>query len=490
MIRKLILIPACLIFVLSSYAQEHIEKRYSIYFRVNRTDIDRNYMDNGRTIQTMVDDITTTLKEDGSVPDSLLIYASTSPEGSLALNEQLALQRANTSRNLLVGLFPQFKADNIKVESRVNDWSGVILTLRRDQSIVHRNAIFNVLNDPRIINKDAALRAMPDAYAEIRDGMFNYMRTATITISVIGAVDEFVTEPEIFITSESPVNFGSDGGNGMVTFEKNVNDNVVPAVSCSADWIEAIVPGTDGISFKVNPNEFTESRSAKLDINCYGKDYEVVVNQEASDPPVVVVEPEPEPEPAPEPEPEPESVLKPWYMVAKTNMIYDLAAVPNVGLEFYLGKNLSVAGNWMYSWWKSDPKSWYWRTYGGDLALRYWFGKASKQKPLTGHHVGLYCQMLTYDFELGGRGYLGDKWSYGAGVEYGYSLPVAKRLNIDFNLGAGYLTGEFKEYLPIDGHYVWQVTKNRQWFGPTKLEIALTWLLGRGNINEGKGGKR
>ena len=72
-------------------------------------------------------------------------------------------------------------------------------------------------------------------------------------------------------------------------------------------------------------------------------------------------------------------------------------------------------------------------------------------------------------------------------MEYGYSLPIAKRLNIDFNLGVGYLGGEFKEYLPIDGHYVWQATKYRHWVGPTKLEVSLTWLLGRGNINEGKG---
>lgn len=151
---------------------------------------------------------------------------------------------------------------------------------------------------------------------------------------------------------------------------------------------------------------------------------------------------------------------------------------------------MSVAGNWMYSWWKNDPKAWYWRTYGGDIALRYWFGKAAEAKPLSGHHLGIYGQILTYDFEVGDMGYLGDKWSWAVGAEYGYSLPVAKRLNIDFNLGIGYLTGEFKEYLPIDGHYVWQATKQRHWIGPTKAEISLVWLLGRGNENVKKGGKR
>lgn len=180
----------------------------------------------------------------------------------------------------------------------------------------------------------------------------------------------------------------------------------------------------------------------------------------------------------------------PFYLAAKNNMLYDLVLVPNVGVELYLGNNISLAGNWMYAWWSKYDVHWFWKTYGGDLGVRYWFGKAAAEKPLQGHHVGLYGQIITYDFELGQRGYLGDRWTYGAGVEYGYSFPIAHRLNLDLNLGLGLLYGEFKEYLPIDGHYVWQSTKLRQWVGPTKGEISLVWLLGRGNENSKKRGKR
>jgi hypothetical protein len=175
---------------------------------------------------------------------------------------------------------------------------------------------------------------------------------------------------------------------------------------------------------------------------------------------------------------------KPWYIGIKTNMLYDAAAVPNLGIDIYLGKRWSIDGNWMYSWWKCDHRHRYWRTYGGDIAVRKWFGKKAAQKPLTGHHIGLYGQIVTYDFEWQGRGYLGDRWTYGGGLEYGYSAPIAKRLNIDFTLGLGYLRGQYKEYLPIDKCYVWQVTKMRNWFGPTKLEVSLVWLIGRGNVNK------
>ena len=134
----------------------------------------------------------------------------------------------------------------------------------------------------------------------------------------------------------------------------------------------------------------------------------------------------------------------------------------------------------------------------GDLAVRYWLGKKANEKPLTGHHIGIYGQAFTYDFEWGGKGYMGgepggtlwDKTNYAAGVEYGYSLPVANRLNIDFTLGVGYWGGKYYEYIPLDGHYVWQATKKRHWFGPTKAEISLVWLLGKGNSNNKKGGMK
>jgi len=185
---------------------------------------------------------------------------------------------------------------------------------------------------------------------------------------------------------------------------------------------------------------------------------------------------------------------KPFYMSLKTNGLYDLLTIPNIGIEFYLGKNWSITANWMYSWWNSNRRHRYWRFYGGDIAVRRWFGSAAQQKPLTGHHIGVYGQLLTYDVEFGGKGQMAGEpgkplWSrpsYAAGVEYGYSLPIARRLNLDFTIGVGYLGGRYYEYTPRDGHYVWKATKQRHWFGPTKVEVSLVWLLGHGNFNDKK----
>lgn len=219
-------------------------------------------------------------------------------------------------------------------------------------------------------------------------------------------------------------------------------------------------------------------------------DVPTVVNEEIIEEISEVVEPIVEPEPAIERSSIATDTRKPFYMSVRTNLLFDAMVIPNIGVDFYLGNNWSIGANWMYSWWKNSHKNRFWRTYGGDLNIRKWFGKKANEKPLSGHHAGVYGQMLTYDFELGNKGYLGDKWSYGAGIEYGYSLPMSRRLNMDFTIGVGYLGGKYKKYIPVDGHYVWQSTHQRHWFGPTKAEISLVWLLGRGNVNDKKGGMR
>lgn len=187
----------------------------------------------------------------------------------------------------------------------------------------------------------------------------------------------------------------------------------------------------------------------------------------------------------------------PLYVAIKTNTLYDLALVPNVGLEFYTGKGWSVSGSWVSAWWKNSKRNRFWRIYGLELGCRKYFGERLGASPLYGHHVGLYTQFATYDFELGGKGYIGgkpgcnifEKMNYGVGLEYGYSLPVARRLNIDFSLGIGYFGGKRWEYRPQDNHYVWQSVCTKHWIGPTKAEVSLVWLVGKKNYNKGKGGR-
>lgn len=177
------------------------------------------------------------------------------------------------------------------------------------------------------------------------------------------------------------------------------------------------------------------------------------------------------------------------YFALKSNLLYDALLVPNLSLEASIGSGWTLGAGGMFAWWSKDAKHRYWRIYGGDLEIRKYFGTLSKSKPLQGHHLGIYGDFLTYDFEFGAKGYQ-SKATYAAGIKYGYSHPIANRLNLDFALGIGYLHSNYKTYVPRDGCYVYQETKKRKWLGPTQAEISLVWLLGKGNTNNKKGGKK
>ena len=557
MFRKTIILLLGVLFMAEiSVAQQpriykEVRKLVKVYFRQGSYEIDEDYMGNKATLEEFAKTINGFCNDTTAKFRQLRIVSSASPEGTKKINDFLVEKRAEAitewiSRKISVKLGHSIEQTGI-------DWKVLTELVGKSEDVPMKEAVLDILrNTPEqerlqklmelengapykwILNniftqmRYASARAefwwetepgliitSPDPYlpAQQCTGVVTYEkiipddlvpvvkahadwitsvvptkdsvtfvalnnpyakpRSAKIVLQCYGKEYEVVavqqaTVPEFTIVTESPVGYPAEGGNGKIEFKKNVIDDIVPTVTCDSAWIGSIEATKDGITYTVAPNGAQEPRSAVIYVECYGQKRSVVVNQQKAKC----------------------ECEKPFYMAVKTNMLYDLAAVPNVGVEFYLGKNWSIAGNWGYSWWKSDKSHWYWRYYGGDLAVRKWFGKAANNKPLTGHHAGIYGQILTYDFETGNRGFLADRWSYAVGAEYGYSLPIARRLNIDFTMGLGYHWGEFKEYLPIDGHYVWQVTKNRKYIGPTKLEVSLVWLIGCGNYNKEKGGKR
>lgn len=168
--------------------------------------------------------------------------------------------------------------------------------------------------------------------------------------------------------------------------------------------------------------------------------------------------------------------LKIDRMVVRTNLVMDALAVPNIGAEITLNDRWSLGGTYFHSWWADESSHWCWRTYGGELEIRYWLGDKNTSL-LTGHHFGLYSHILTYDFKRKNRDGYQSRFSYGAGLSYGYTLPINRRWQIDFGLGLGYLGGEYDVYRPLHGCHVWQETRRRNFFGPTKVEISFRYII-------------
>ena len=189
-----------------------------------------------------------------------------------------------------------------------------------------------------------------------------------------------------------------------------------------------------------------------------------------------------------------QSVSGPRFFMT-TNLLYDAALTPNIGIGVCFGGRFTIFADWMHAWWSNREKRRYWRIYGGDIEARVQLGHGRSDNPLSGHRVGVYASLVTYDFQFGRTrtGVMADKYNYAAGLSYGYSLPVGRRLNLDFSIGVGYAWGRYMKQHLEDDHDVWQSTHSKRWFGPTRAEIGLTWLIGKGNVNtprNRKGGDR
>lgn len=161
----------------------------------------------------------------------------------------------------------------------------------------------------------------------------------------------------------------------------------------------------------------------------------------------------------------------------KTNLLYDAVLVPNIGIEARLFKTFTIYADVMYAGWNFPEKYIYWNLYGAQVGARQYFGQKSNGRSFTGHHAGAYAQALAYDLQAGNIGQQTTTLNIAGGFEYGYSVPVARNLNIDFELGIGYMSGSYDEYDVHDGHNTWRATIQRKWFGPTKASVSLVWQI-------------
>ena len=195
----------------------------------------------------------------------------------------------------------------------------------------------------------------------------------------------------------------------------------------------------------------------------------------ASEPePVVVPEPAPEPEPAPAPVPEKEKeyVFTPWSL--KTNLLYDLALMPSLEVEYRINDHWSAAIEGNMAWWHRDAPHKYYQLATIVPEVRYWF---RPQGPCRGHYLGLMGGGGWYDLENGGRGYKGEGGMIG--VSYGYQFPVGRYFAFEAGAALGYMHTEYEEYLPIDGCYVYQQTNRMNYFGPLRLRFSWVWRIGQ-----------
>ena len=403
--------------------------RTTIYFRPGYSLLELSYRDNAANMKALTQGIQTIKGNPCVQLQHIRILSAASPEGNSALNKRVAKRRGERLRDYLKETL--VLPDSIfTVSSAGEDWQGLAALIAKEKTPWRNKALQIIRHTPEWVTRNGKVVDGRKRQLQNLDGgkAWKYMLDNHFYTLRTGAV--VVCEVKTLAAESTPS-----------AAEASLEQARLDSASQQPASQSPSSPPFPAIPSQVHPSS------------------------ESQAPPVAS------------------------YFALKSNLLYDALLVPNLSLEASIGSGWTLGAGGMFAWWSKDAKHRYWRIYGGDLEIRKYFGTLSKSKPLQGHHLGIYGDFLTYDFEFGAKGYQ-SKATYAAGIKYGYSHPIANRLNLDFALGIGYLHSNYKTYVPRDGCYVYQETKKRKWLGPTQAEISLVWLLGKGNTNNKKGGKK
>lgn len=426
MVKKIVMVVLMPTTLLANACAASIQDslRTTIYFRPGYSLLELSYRDNAANMKALTQGIQTIKGNPCVQLQHIRILSAASPEGNSALNKRVAKRRGERLRDYLKETL--VLPDSIfTVSSAGEDWQGLAALIAKEKTPWRNKALQIIRHTPEWITRNG----------KVVDGRKRQLQNL-------------------------------DGGKAW----KYMLDNHFYTLRTGA----VVVCEVKTLAAESTPSAAEASlEQARLEQAHPGAHAEA--NSEQARPESASQHPSPQAPPVAS------------YFALKSNLLYDALLVPNLSLEASIGSGWTLGAGGMLAWWSKDAKHRYWRIYGGDLEIRKYFGTLSKSKPLQGHHLGIYGDFLTYDFEFGAKGYQ-SKATYAAGIKYGYSHPIANRLNLDFALGIGYLHSNYKTYVPRDGCYVYQETKKRKWLGPTQAEISLVWLLGKGNTNsKGKG---
>lgn len=169
-------------------------------------------------------------------------------------------------------------------------------------------------------------------------------------------------------------------------------------------------------------------------------------------------------------------------LTLKTNLLFDATLIPNIEVEIPIGERWSVSGEYQFPWWLDNDKYCF-EILSGGIEGRYWLGGRKRRKQrevLTGHFLGLYVGSGKYDLQWKENGYQGELFM-ATGISYGWATHLNHYLHLEYSIGVGLLTTNYRHYHVIDNcpTLEWKENGTYSWLGPTKLKISLVWVLCR-----------
>lgn len=389
-----------------------------VYYSLSEDFIRPDYMGNSQNLKA----IHRLLSNPANRDKEIVLEGAASPEGPVSINNRLGKSRAQNLADWLVGQFPDLEG-RIVIRSKGEDWDGLRVQVENCNALSSRDKeeILAIIGSDNTPAKKEELLKAHGSYSIVEKECLPYVRYAKF------AGFEPVKEDK----PEEPT---------LPTIETETD---IPALQEEID--------TTGII----------AAQDTLDVN------------------TPVVEQADKIEPA-QPVQEPADIVKP-FVAFGTNVLYDLAITPNVSFEFPLGRFWSIAGEYTFPWFVTPGNDRAWQMLKWDIMPRFWLNgaNANADKALTGAFVGLDLSAGYYDIEPRHKGYQGEFQL--AALDLGYSWKLDNNWRINIAAGFGWMGTHYRYYEGNndDAHLLYQHHGKLNWFGPTKVQFGLNYLLTR-----------
>jgi hypothetical protein len=157
------------------------------------------------------------------------------------------------------------------------------------------------------------------------------------------------------------------------------------------------------------------------------------------------------------------------HLSLRANLLRWATLTPDLGLEWRICPSWGIAVNGSWTSWSWSDKDRRYALWEVTPEVRYYMGEKKAW------YLGAMFKAGQFNYKLSETGKQGDLM--GGGITVGYQLRLNKALDLDFNLGMGYLNADFEKYEVIDGVRVRCGNETKNWCGPINAGVTLVWKL-------------
>ena len=158
-----------------------------------------------------------------------------------------------------------------------------------------------------------------------------------------------------------------------------------------------------------------------------------------------------------------------YHLSLRANLLRWATLTPDLGLEWRICPSWGIAVNGSWTSWSWSDKDRRYALWEVTPEVRYYMGEKKAW------YLGAMFKAGQFNYKLSETGKQGDLM--GGGITAGYRLRLNKALDLDFNLGMGYLNVDFEKYEVIDGVRVRRGNETKDWCGPINAGVTLVWKL-------------